>query len=348
MTGSARPGASSPSGGLIFVKSRFTRLFVVLSVLMVGLVAARVHPANATTVPRLTVGDVTVAEGDSGKIAVQVPIDLSVPAPTAISVHWKVTGGTATPRVDFVAPLSLVRTGTLKIATGATNGVVTVTVIGDTTVEPNDTVNVDVTSAAGVTIERSHGTLTIQNDDVAPPAVMLTAAVLTSTTIPRVSVGTPLVTEGDSGTRTAPVPVTLSVPAPATIKVSFTTPGTDVLVGDPCNDITTAVVSPTTVTVTFLAGQQSKRVPVKVRGNLGANKQLVSPDSVKVVSGTADVAVPTAQITVLDDDPPSTTATMPAPGTYRVSETADGSDPRSLRSSRTSRAADTRVRRRRR
>jgi Tol biopolymer transport system component len=291
---------------------------------------------GATPVPRLTVGDLTVVEADSGKVAVRVPIDLDVPTATKLYVYYKVTGGTATPRVDFAAPLSGVRTGKIGIAANTTEAFISVGIFGDTVWEPDETVFIDVTSVAGATIVRSRGTLTIQNNDVqtatltsfsaSPPSASLPAAALVVAATPRLSIGAPTIWEGNTGIRHAAVPLTLSDPAPATIKVTYKTPGTDDGVST-CNDLTTATVAAVTKTLTFLIGQQSKNVMVPVRGNMSVSPALTTVvDSVSVVSGSATIAQPASDIVVVDDDGPSS-ASPPAPGTYRVSESADGSNP---------------------
>ena len=57
----------------------FRGVFAVLAVVVPALVpVVAEHPAAAaTSTPRLTVGDVSVAEGDGGKVVVHVPIDLT-------------------------------------------------------------------------------------------------------------------------------------------------------------------------------------------------------------------------------------------------------------------------------
>ena len=75
-----------------------------------GLVAIAVaaHPAIAdTTTPSLTVGDVSVWEGNSGSLTVKVPVDLSVTPSSPVTAFYAITADGAS-KGDFTA-----RTGKL-------------------------------------------------------------------------------------------------------------------------------------------------------------------------------------------------------------------------------------------
>ena len=309
----------------------FRGVFAVLAVVVPALVpVVAEHPAAAaTSTPRLTVGDVSVAEGDGGKVVVHVPIDLDRAAPVKLYVSWQITGGGATggpatlAGVDFVAPKSGVRVGKSAIAAGKTEAFVSITIFGDTGFEPDETVNLDVTSAPGTDVVGGHGTLTIVNDDSPPSSRAATA----DATIPRVSIGVPSISEGNWGLRHAPVPVTLSFPAPGPISVSFQTPGTDTTAAQSCDDPRGATISPVTKTLNFKTGQQSLAVNVPVLGNTGIDEAVRSiADSATVVSGSATIDQPTSDIVLRDDDNPDAPVTPP-PGAYRVSEPAGGADP---------------------
>jgi hypothetical protein len=274
------------------------------------------------------VGNVSVVEPDTGKVVAKVSIDLDVPATTTTYVSWRVTGGTATPGTDYLSPLSGVRSGTSKIAIGRTEAFVSVAVKGDTNAEPDDTVNLDVTGATGADVVRGHGTLTIQNNDVG--STLAGAEVITPATIvPTLSIGTPVVWEGNRGVRHAAVPLTLSDPAPAPIKVQFTSPGSDTSSVNPdgCHDSAAATVASRTTTVQFLLNQQSKVLNLTVRGNAGINQLFtVVGDRAVVVSGAASITGSSTAV-VVDDDGTPTAADPPPVGTYRVSETGDASNP---------------------
>ena len=293
--------------------------------------AVAVGTAPATTaapLPRLTVGDVSVAEGNSGKIVVKVPVSLNMPAPSRIVVNWTITGGSATAVQDFIAPKSGVKSGHLAIGMKHTDGFVNVTVRGDTNFELDETVNVDVT-AAGVDVVRSQGSVTILNDDPAvAPVRPLAARVSAAALVPTLSIGTPTVWEGDSGGRRVWVPLALSDPAPAPITVTFDVPGSADQGLDQCNSLTSNVtVRHVTATVTFGFGQQSAFVIVTVYGNADVDQTITDVTATAtVVSGSVNLAFPTAQIVIVDDDT-AAAAIQPGPGTYRVSEPWYGVNP---------------------
>lgn len=297
-----------------------------------ALSAVMAAPAVAASTPRLTVGDVRVDEGDAGKVVVKVPIALDAPAPSAVSIAWKVTGGSATPRVDFLAPKNGVRVGRSTIKATKTEATVSVTVYGDTTVEPDETVFVDVTAATGAQVTRSRGTVTITNDDGTTNGARATRrsnAAADVAPAPRVSLGVPTITEGNTGVRDALVPISLSTPAVALTTVTFSTPGTEVT--DPegngdCSSSDESTVGAMTKTITFKVGQQSTAVKVPVTGNVDDDPTRDVVDSITVNGVGVTVAQPTADVVVLDDDG-APVADPPPVGPMRVSEPANGSDP---------------------
>jgi Tol biopolymer transport system component len=290
--------------------------------------------AAVTPTPRLTVGDMSVAEGDSGRVGVAVPVDLDYPAPATITATYAVSGGSAVPRVDFVAPRTGNRTGILTFRAGHTDAFVRVLIIGNRTALGNKTINIDVTAGAGVNVTKGRGTVTILDDDTASAPAQLLAKSVAGTafaaaaSMPRVSLGTPTIWEGNAGLRRASVPVSLSDPASGGVTVSFNLPGTADLSLDACKSIPTAdvTIKPLTKTLAFRTGQQSKQVLIPIRGNVAADQLYNVIDSVSVVAGNAVVPQSTNDIDVVDDDA-AAAVSPPAPGTYRVSEPEGGADP---------------------
>jgi hypothetical protein len=128
-------------------------------------------PAAASGPAVVSVGSVTVPEGDqtsSGSVQALVPIVLSQPQTTDVTVTWTVTPGTATPTSDYVPPPPYKTYRTWVIPAGATSIWVPVMIVGDTTPEPDETVYVTVTAVTGgVGIGTATGTLTIDDDDPA-------------------------------------------------------------------------------------------------------------------------------------------------------------------------------------
>ncbi|PEG40595.1 chitinase [Mycolicibacterium duvalii] len=134
-----------------------------------NLIYAAVPPVP---VPSLTVGDASVAEGDSGSTTLSFQVTLSGPATDIVTVGYTTSTGTATVADDDYVPL----VGTLTFAPGETVKTVAVAVNGDTTVELDEQLSLRLSAPVNATIADGVGAGTIVNDDVdtapsAPPAV---------------------------------------------------------------------------------------------------------------------------------------------------------------------------------
>jgi len=100
-------------------------------------------------------------EGNTGLTAFNFTVNLSSSSSLPVTVSYQTSNGTATAGSDYQAASSAI-----IIAPGATSGPITVNVIGDTTVEPNETFNVALTGATNGTIgSPSTSVGTIVNDD---------------------------------------------------------------------------------------------------------------------------------------------------------------------------------------
>src|SRR5581483_10018679 len=102
-------------------------------------------------------------EGDTGTQVASFDVTLDQPAPGTVTVPWSIAPGTATAPSDYANT-----SGTLSFAAGTTTKTLSVTVKGDTTVEPNETATVNLGTPTGATVARGSGTLTILDDDSAP------------------------------------------------------------------------------------------------------------------------------------------------------------------------------------
>lgn len=112
----------------------------------------------------LSINDVSLEEGNSGTTSFAFTVTLSAPAPAGgVTFDVATGGGTATAGSDYTA-VSL--TGQ-SIAEGGTTATITVSVLGDSTPEPNETFFVNVTNVVGTgaTIGDGQGQGTIVNDD---------------------------------------------------------------------------------------------------------------------------------------------------------------------------------------
>ncbi|MHA0287848.1 Calx-beta domain-containing protein [Mycobacterium sp. C3-094] len=120
---------------------------------------------NPTAVPpRLSVADAAVVESNSGTKNLVFTVTLDKPSTTPVTVSYATAQGTATAGTDFTA-----RSGTLTFAAGVTSQQISVPVIGDTTVEQNETFTLTLSNPTGATIADGSAIGTITNDDVATP-----------------------------------------------------------------------------------------------------------------------------------------------------------------------------------
>src|SRR4029077_16748145 len=113
----------------------------------------------------VSINDVTISEGNSGaKVATFTVTRSGGTAPFAL--NCAPSEGTATVAdSDYVAA-----SNTLHFGASENTQTISVTINGDTKVEPNETFNVLLSNATnGATISDSQGVGTITNDDVAPP-----------------------------------------------------------------------------------------------------------------------------------------------------------------------------------
>jgi hypothetical protein len=125
---------------------------------------------DVAVVPSITVNDVTVAEGNAGTVNLAFVVSLSASPTAQVTVNYATANGTTNPATagsDYVAA-----SGTLTFAanTPTLTQTVNVAVNGDTTVEPNETLFLNLSAPAGATIADPQGIGTITNDDTAPPA----------------------------------------------------------------------------------------------------------------------------------------------------------------------------------
>jgi len=121
-------------------------------------------PPPPPALPTVSIGDMSVTEGNSGTSTATFTVTLSAASSSPVTVKYNTANGTATAGSDYLAA-----SGTLTFAAGQTSKTVSVTINGDTTAESDETYLVALTDPSGATIARGQATGTIRNDDVAPP-----------------------------------------------------------------------------------------------------------------------------------------------------------------------------------
>ncbi len=196
--------------------------------------------APPPVVGNISIDDVSITEGNAGAKLLTFTVGRTGTA--AFSVDYASANDTATAGSDFVA----IPTTRLDFAAGQTSRTVSVTINGDTAIEPNETFFINLVNATnGGVIVDSQGVGTIVNDD--------SAAVVGNITINDVTI-----TEGNSGTKVATF--TVSHTGTAAFSIDFTTANGTATAG---SDF--AAVGP--ATLNFAAGQASNAIAVTINGD---------------------------------------------------------------------------------
>lgn len=234
-------------------------------------------------VPKIVITDATVKEGDGGTRDLAFTVTLSEATTNPVTVTYGTADGRAIAGQDYVA-----QTGTLIFAPGETSKVINVKVIGDTVIERNETLTINLTAATGGKIADRSATGTIVNDDA------------------RIYVADASVTEGNGGTSTLAFTVSLSAAASGPVTVAYATANGTAKAGQ---DYVAQ-----TGTLTFAAGETSKVVHVQVTGDTAIEVDetmkltLSSPTGATIGDGRAigtivndDVATPTQPTLSISD-----------------------------------------------
>ncbi len=154
---------------------------------------------DAAPLPTLSINDVSISEGNSGTTLMSFTVSLSQDSAQDATVQFETANGTATAGSDYIA-----KSGTVTIPAGQTSGTISVSIVGDTIAESNDSVLVNLTNPTNATLKDSQGVGTILNDDVGPG----------------LSINDVTVTEGNTGTVNATFTITLSAPSTLTASVN--------------------------------------------------------------------------------------------------------------------------------
>jgi len=246
-------------------------------------------PPPSGALPQLSITDAQVPEGDADETRTSLVVSLSEASTSSVSVDFTTADGTA----RFVDGDHWATTGRLVFAPGQTSQSVTVTVVGDTLVEPDEVFYVDLSDATNATLSKPRATITIVNDDPTTPPPDGGA--------PSISISDASVVEGDEGTTVATVVLSLSAASTSPVRVALTTvDGTATFNG--------ADYWRTSGTLVFQAGQTSRSLELTVNGDTIAEENeryfvdLSAPEN-------ATISKARSVITIIDDDAPVATST---------------------------------------
>ena len=247
-------------------------------------------PPPSGALPQLSITDARVPEGDGDETRTSLVVSLSEASTSSVSVNFTTMDGTA----RFVDGDHWTTTGRLVFAPGQTSQSVTVTVVGDTLVEPDEVFYVDLSDASNATLSKSRATVTIVNDDstTAPPP---------GDGIPSISISDVSVVEGDEGTTVATAVLSLSEASTSPARVALNTvDGTATFDG--------ADYWRTSGTLVFQAGQTSRSLELTVNGDTipeGDERYFVDLSAPE----NATISKARSVITIVDDEAPASTTT---------------------------------------
>jgi alpha-tubulin suppressor-like RCC1 family protein len=249
---------------------------------------AMVTVVDDDAAPTVSIGSTIVDEGDTSLTDATVAVSLSAPSSHDVVVTYTTHDGTAIAGDDYAAA-----TGSIVVPAGATATDLHLAVTGDLAVEPHESFTVTLDAAEHATLDDATGAVDITDDE---------PVVLTMTS--------PTVSEGDTGTTPASFAVTAAaVPPGATVSVPWTiVPGTaedvvDVVTGAGSIALDADSLS-ATVETSVVADEEHEQLTVEVfRLVLGA---AIASDGRPVVPADPGVA------SILDDDPLDTAPVVSA------------------------------------
>lgn len=251
----------------------------------------------------ISVSGGSVTEGNSGATPLTFTVTLSAAAASTVTVNYATANGTAAAGSDFTAA-----SGTLTFAPGEVSKTVSVDVLGDTTVESNETFTLALSGAsANARIATASAAGTIVNDDQQVARTLSIASV----TAPE--------SQGIFS-----FVVTLSAASTSRVTVKYATANGTAVSGR------NGDYSSTSGTLTFNAGETSKTIAVSV-----VNDALVEPDEtffVRLSSASgATIATGTGTGTIVNDDGLTAGVRQAAFVSLAVSEANAGSSARAKR-----------------
>jgi hypothetical protein len=276
-------------------------------------------PVTSTSTPSIlefSSSSYSADEGKSGTSEIVATVQRTGSSFEAVSVQVELdTSSTATVTEDYINNLPV----TINFASGESSKTVSIPLVGDTIVEPDEQIKLKLVNPVGrVTLgSQQTATLTIINDDISIPSILAFSSSSYSAN------------EGNSGSPNqvvATVQRTGSREGVASVQVELDTSSTATVSEDYINNLP--------VTINFASGEESKNVSIPVVGdtvvepNEQINLKLVNPVGRGILGSqqTAtftiinDDIAPTVSIAVIDE---AAAETGDNPATFRISRTGE-------------------------
>lgn len=240
--------------------------------------------------PYIRIGDVVIAEGNTGSKNAVFTVNLSRAYDQPVSVNFSTAEGdteawwgwgywgyyypppAATAGSDFESA-----NGSLSFAAGETSKSITIAILGDRAVEDDEYFSVNLSNpSANARFDDAHAVGIIADDE------------------PRLSINSTSVTEGNTGTTNAVFTVTLSAPSDQPVTVGYSTANGSALAG---NDYTAASGS-----LTFTPGETLRTITVAVTGDTRDEYDEYFSVNLNAASGAMLVGS-YGSATIVDNDP---------------------------------------------
>ncbi len=254
------------------MNSHFSHRLTAGAVAASALLASAGLPAHAAKPsPSISISSVTVTEGDSGQTQMLFTLQVNRAWNNGMKVDYETLDGSATAGSDYNS-----EQGTVSFASGKRQRL-SIWANGDTQKENLETFTVKLTNPVGASIKPGGGLGTITNDDQ----------------LPDVSVDDVVVGEGDGVGATAAFKFTLSNASTTDVSFNYATAdGTAVATDD---------YTPSSGTVPFLAGQQTRYVTIPIVGDTADESDETFTLNLSNPSGVA-LPDPQAAGTIVDDE----------------------------------------------
>jgi len=226
--------------------------------------------------PSISIQNASLVEGDSGQQNLRFAVSLSAVSEDDIAVDFATSDGTATAGVDYISV-----SDTLSIPAGNTSVFLQVAIVGDTTVEPDETFTLTLSDPINAELQTATATGTINNDDVDTPVES------------NLSIGDVTALEGNTGATDLSVTVTVNPASSEAINLDVATTDGSAEVGSDYTEPATALTIP--------AGASSATITIPILGDTDEE-----PDETFTLTiGNATAGVITqgsAVITIVNDD----------------------------------------------
>lgn len=226
--------------------------------------------------PTLSISDVAAYEGNSGNTAFVFTVTLSTAIAEDVTFKWGTAAGTAQGGIDFI---EVPATTSAQVNAGNTTATLTVQVKGDTFEEDNDTFFVNLTNVSPNAVLFDPQALGTILDDDRPPAI---------------SIADLSIAEGDSGTASAQLSLSLTRPVPQAITVNWATAAGTASAG---SDYQTA-----SGIATFAPNTVATTLSVNVIGDVVDEDDETFLVNLSTPSAPGVIADGQATVRILDDD----------------------------------------------